>query len=235
MHRPRIEQHHIHTFRMDSDVSPKDGLTARTCQSPSSGRNSDRLSNCNKGIVMKRLALLCLALLLCLAVPAAAADKTGKHSEKQTQKEHIPPATSFERFSAVLPQGWTGEDQSGFHSGDNREYMLMIGKKGDTSFEAALTIFILPNLKGEDAKSLAGQSAQMQNNASAVTEKDGFWSFTGEPRSKISGGEALTRVRATPDLMLIIVSQDPKNLGAEKVFQSLVPITADAKKLFQRP
>ena len=113
--------------------------------------------------------------------------------------------------------------------------MLMIGKKGDTSFEAALTIFILPNLKGEDAKSLAGQSAQMQNNASAVTEKDGFWSFTGEPRSKISGGEALTRVRATPDLMLIIVSQDPKNLGAEKVFQSLVPITADAKKLFQRP
>ena len=112
---------------------------------------------------MKRLALLCLALLLCLAVPAAAADKTGKHSEKQTQKEHIPPATSFERFSAVLPQGWTGEDQSGFHSGDNREYMLMIGKKGDTSFEAALTIFILPNLKGEDAKSLAGQSAQMQN------------------------------------------------------------------------
>ena len=93
---------------------------------------------------MKRLALLCLALLLCLAVPAAAADKTSKHSEKQTQKEHIPPATSFERFSAVLPQGWTGEDQSGFHSGDNREYMLMIGKKGDTSFEAALTIFILP-------------------------------------------------------------------------------------------
>lgn len=177
---------------------------------------------------MKRLALLCLALLLCLAVPAAAADR---HAEKQTQK--IPaPGTNFERFSALLPQGWTGEDQSGFHSGDNREYMLMIGKKGDTSFEASLTLFILPNLKGEDARSLAEQSARMQNNASAVTEKDGFWSFTGEPRSKISGSEALTRVRATPDLMLIIVSQDPKNLGAEKVFQSLVPLSPDAKKVF---
>lgn len=181
---------------------------------------------------MKRLALLCLALLLCLAVPAAAADK---HAGKQPQKEHLPPATSFERFSAVLPQGWTGEDQSGFHTGDNREYMLMIGKKGDTAFEAGLTLFILPNLKGEDAKNLAEQSARMQNNAGPVTEKDGFWSFTGEPRSKISGGEALTRVRATPELMLIIVSQDPKNLGAEKVFQSLVPISADAKKLFPRP
>ena len=58
---------------------------------------------------MKRLALLCLALLLSLVVPAAAADK---RAEKQPQKEHLPPATSFERFSAVLPQGWTGEDQS---------------------------------------------------------------------------------------------------------------------------
>lgn len=181
---------------------------------------------------MKRLPLLCLALLLCFAVPVAAADK---HPEKQTQQEQLPPVTTFERFSAVLPQGWTGEDQSGFHSGDNREYMLMIGKKGDTSFEAALTLFILPNLKGQDAKSLAEQSAQLQDNAGAVSEKDGFWSFTGEPRSKISGGEALTRVRATPDLMLIIVSQDPKNLGAEKVFQSLVPLTPDAKKLFARP
>ena len=184
---------------------------------------------------MKRLALLCLALLLCLAVPAAAADKTDNRPETQTQKTPSTPGANFERFSVLLPQGWTGEDQSGFHSGDNREYMLMLGKKGDASFEASLTIFILPNLKGEDAKSLAEQSARMQNNASAVTEKDGFWSFTGEPRSKISGSEALTRVRATPDLMLIIVSQDPKNLGAEKVFQSLVPRSPDARKLFPRP
>ena len=85
------------------------------------------------------------------------------------------------------------------------------------------------------AADIAGQLAQMQDHPGPVTEKDGFQCFTGEPRSKISSGEALTRVRATPDLMLIIVSQDPRNLGAEKVFQSLVPLTPDAKKLLERP
>ena len=158
---------------------------------------------------MKRLSFLCLALLLCLAVPAVAADKPADkqtRTEKQAHKDRLPPATAFERFSAVLPQGWSGEDQSGFSSGNNQEYMLSIG-----------------------------QLAQMQDHPGPVTEKDGFQCFTGEPRSKISSGEALTRVRATPDLMLIIVSQDPRNLGAEKVFQSLVPLTPDAKKLLERP
>ena len=187
---------------------------------------------------MKRLSFLCLALLLCLAVPAVAADKPADkqpRTEKQARKDRLPPATAFERFSAVLPQGWSGEDQSGFSSGNNQEYMLSIGKKGDKAFEAQLTLFILPNERRQSAADIAGQLAQMQDHPGPVTEKDGFQCFTGEPRSKISGGEALTRVRATPDLMLIIVSQDPRNLGAEKVFQSLVPLTPDAKKLLERP
>lgn len=177
---------------------------------------------------MKRLSLFCLALLLCLAAPALAAEKnTGT-------PKHAASPTTFERFSAVLPQGWSGEEQSGFHSGDDLEYMLIIGKKGKTSFEASLTVFILPNEKGQDARALAEQLSQMQNNPSAVTEKDGFWCFTGEPRSKISSGEALTRVRATQKRLLVIVSIDPDNLGADKVFKSLVPLTPDAKELLVR-
>ncbi len=183
---------------------------------------------------MKRhpLSLFCLLLILCLAAPALAADKE-KAPEKQ-RKEKVVPATAFERFSAVLPQGWSGEDQSGFSTGDNREYMLSIGKKGEKAIEAQLTLFILPNERGQKAGEIAEQLSRMQDHPSAVAERDGFWSFTGEPRSKVSSGEALTRVRATPDLMLIIVSQDPKKLGAEKVFQSLAPLTPDARKLFER-
>ena len=179
---------------------------------------------------MKRHPLLCLFLLLCLAAPATSAGKDAR----QASAEQPVPATAFERFSAVLPQGWTGEDQSGFSTGRKEEYMLSLGKKGKKTVEAQLTVFILPNEKKQSAKDIAGELAQFQDHTSAVAEKDGFWSFSGEPRSKISSGEALTRVRATSDLMLIIVSQDPRNLGAEKVFQSLVPLTPDAIRLFER-
>lgn len=181
---------------------------------------------------MKRLPIfLSLILLLCLAAPDTSA---GKDTARQAHTEQAIPATAFERFSAVLPQGWTGEDRSAFHTGRKEEYMLSLGKKGEKAVEAQLTVFILPNEKKQSAKDLAGQLAQLQDHASAIAEKDGFWSFSGEPRSKISSGEALTRVRATPDLMLVIVSQDPRNLGAEKVFQSLVPLTPDAIRLFER-
>ena len=180
---------------------------------------------------MKRLPLLCLLLFLCLAAPGIS---SGKDAARQMSAEQPVPARVFERFSAVLPRGWTGEDPSGFSTGRKEEYMLSLGKKGEKTIEAQLTVFILPNEKKQSARDIAGQLAQFQDHTSAVAEKDGFWSFAGEPRSKISRGEALTRVRANADLMLVIVSQDPRKLGAEKIFQSLVPLTPDAIRLFER-
>ena len=92
--------------------------------------------------------------------------------------------------------------------------MLSLGKKGEKTIEAQLTVFILPNEKKQSARDIAGQLAQFQDHTSAVA--------------------ALTRVRANADLMLVIVSQDPRKLGAEKIFQSLVPLTPDAIRLFER-
>ena len=160
---------------------------------------------------MKRLPLLCLLLFLCLAAPGIS---SGKDAARQTSAEQPVPARVFERFSAVLPRGWTGEDQSGFSTGRKEEYMLSLGKKGEKTIEAQLTVFILPNEKKQSARDIAGQLAQFQDHTSAVA--------------------ALTRVRANADLMLVIVSQDPRKLGAEKIFQSLVPLTPDAIRLFER-
>lgn len=168
-------------------------------------------------------AILILAWMAMFASPAAAADDARPASLK-----------TFSLFSVLLPDGWSGEEDFGFHGGDDREYRLVLLKKGDSSPDAQVTVFLIPNERRESAAVFAGKMAELQDNATPVTEEDGFQAFNGEMRSRITRGTCRTRVRATEDRVLIVIVGDPAGVGAEEVFRSLRGVTPEAAELLGR-
>ena len=163
---------------------------------------------------MRRLLFTTL-LVFCLAVSAQAETR------------------AFTLFSADLPQGWDGEENMGFKSGNPNECMLILGlanAKRD-GYDALVSIFVLPNDQKEDSASGATKLAPLQANASTPRPQGHFWTFNGEPRSQTFPAPGVTKVSATPDKVLIAIVQDPDQRGAEAVFASLKGLTPEAVKL----
>ena len=163
---------------------------------------------------MRRLMFITI-LVLCLAVSAQAETR------------------SFTLFSADLPQGWDGEENMGFKSGNPNECMLILGlanAKRD-GYDALVSLFVLPNDQKEDSASVANKLAPLQANSSTPRPQGAFWTFSGEPRSQTFPAPGVTKVSATPDKVFIAIIQDPNQRGAEAVFASLKGLTPEAAKL----
>lgn len=165
---------------------------------------------------MRIFSILCLLCLLAFPI----------HAEE----------TQFGQFAVTLPPGWDGEEQVGFVSNNDAEYALTLGRKDDSgdTFLAQVSIFLLPNRPGVDAKSAASTLADAQGDASEPLQVGNFWEFTGEPRSRIIKGMSKTRVNADKDFLLIIIAQDPQNLGADDIVASLRGLTPQASQLLGR-
>ena len=163
---------------------------------------------------MRRLLFTTL-LVFCLAVSAQAETR------------------AFTLFSADLPQGWDGEENMGFKSGNPNECMLILGlanAKRD-GYDALVSLFVLPNDQKEDSASVANKLAPLQANSSTPRPQGAFWTFNGEPRSQTFPAPGVTKVSATPDKVFIAIIQDPDQRGAEAVFASLKGLTPEAAKL----
>jgi hypothetical protein len=165
---------------------------------------------------MARLAILFL-LFIGLTSPAQAQTKT------------------FTHFSADLPDGWEGEENSGFTDGKGNEYMLIFKKHDDTgeNIKGVVSLFLLSPLPDSPAE-IAGKLASMQENSTTPYQDGNFWTFTGEPRTQGFKSSAVTRVNATPKHVLIIIVQDPEQLGGDKVFSSLRGLTPEGKEILGR-
>ena len=163
---------------------------------------------------MRQLTFITL-LVLCLAVSAQAETR------------------SFTLFSADLPQGWDGEENMGFKSGNPNECMLILGlaNANRDGYDALVSLFVLPNDQKEDSASVANKLAPLQANSSTPRPQGAFWTFNGEPRSQTFPAPGVTKVSATPDKVLIAIVQDPDQRGAEAVFASLKGLTPEAVKL----
>lgn len=142
----------------------------------------------------------------------------------------------FKSFSLVLPPGWEGEEQTGFISGDPEEYLLVIGKKDEEGerFLAQASVYLLPNKPGASPESAAKKLAEAQSDASSPVKEGKLWAFTGEPRSNVVKGMAKTLVNASKDKLLIIIVQDPENMGGEAVLASLSGESPEARELLGR-
>lgn len=167
---------------------------------------------------MKIFLIICASLFLATGAPLA--DESGRRE--------------FSQFSVILPAGWDGDEQSGFISDNPEEYLLTLGRTRDDNFVAQVSIFLLPNKPGASAEKAARQLAEAQGDASEPAKKDNFWIFTGEPRTKAMKGIATTMVNATPEHLLIIIAQDPENLGSQELLQSLRGQTPLATSLLGR-
>lgn len=179
---------------------------------------------------MSRRAVALLLFLLCLPGMAGAA------AGADTPPAASPAERSFSRFAARLPPGWDGEERSGFSSGAPEEYMLVLGVQDEAAerFRAQVSVFVLPNLKGSDAAGFARQMAELQGDATEPRAEGRFWTFEGEPRTQALRGRATTRVAATPERLLILIVQDPENLGGEAVAASLRGRDAEMRELLGR-
>lgn len=142
----------------------------------------------------------------------------------------------FKHFSVTLPSGWDGDEQSGFISDNQDEYQLTLGRKDESgdSFVAQVSIFLLPNKPQADSKKAAEILAEAQADSSMPTQEGDFFVFTGEPRTRALKGKATTMVRTTPEAMLIIIAQDPENLGAAEIIKSLKAETDMARNILGR-
>lgn len=143
---------------------------------------------------------------------------------------------SFSRFAASLPSGWDGEERTGFSSGDREEYMLILGVQDAAGerFLAQVSIFVLPNTRGSNAEDFARQMAELQGDATPPRKEGHFWTFLGEPRTQALRGRATTMVTATPERLLIIIVQDPEELGGAAVAASLRGLTPETRALLGR-
>lgn len=142
----------------------------------------------------------------------------------------------FSRFSVELPAGWDGDEQTGFISDNPEEYSLTLGHKDQSgdNFISQVTIYLLPNKPGVNAREAAKKLTEAQGDSTEPVQDGIFWSFRGEPRSRTIKGMATTFVNADPDTLLIIIAQDPENMGAEALIDSLRGLTPKAKQLLGR-
>lgn len=143
---------------------------------------------------------------------------------------------SFKHFSLYMPEGWDGDEQTGFVGDDPNTYLLTLGKKDEEedAFIAQVSVFLLPNKPGVDAETAARRMAEDQADAGEPVKEGNFWVFSGEPRSRAMKGMAKTLVNASPEWLLIIIAQDPFDEGAGKVIASLRGETDEAIKMLGR-
>ena len=182
---------------------------------PAAGYAGGDPSSHSKGSAMRHI-LLALVFLLAAAVSAPAAEKT------------------FSQFAVDLPDGWTSDERPGFQSGHPDEYMLLLGKRGEEAVEAHISIFILPNKDGMDARTFASRMREMQDAPTELQQEGTMWTFRGTPRSRALAMETLTRVSADDARILIIMEQDPAGLGTARVVDSLRGLTPASKALLGR-
>lgn len=162
---------------------------------------------------------ICLfLLLLCCAIPAQAENR------------------DFAQFSADLPDGWDGQERTAFSTGNQNEYMLVLGKQDQEQerFLAQISIYLLPNTPKSTAENFARKMTELQGDTSEPSQEGRFWTFSGVPRNQTVKGQAVTRVAATPERILIIIAQDPDQIGADKVVDSLRGVTPEAKGILGR-
>ncbi len=145
-------------------------------------------------------------------------------------------AREFSRFSVELPAGWDGEEKTGFVSDNPDEYLLTLGKTdaGGDEILAQISVYILPNVNAVSAADAARRLAEAQGGSDEPRREGVLWTFTGEPRTKIIKGRAVTYANATPEKMLIIIAQDPKNLGAAEILASLRGLDQESAALLGR-
>ncbi len=150
--------------------------------------------------------------------------------------ENTPEMREFSQFAMLLPSGWDGDEQTGFISDDPGEYQITLGRKDDNgdNFLAQVSIFLLPNKPGINSRQAVEKLREAQGDATEAREEDGFMVFEGEPRSRTLKGRARTMVRATPENLLIIMAQDPQNLGSDEIMRSLHGISPTARQLLGR-
>jgi hypothetical protein len=141
---------------------------------------------------------------------------------------------AFTRFSAEMPDGWTGDEPEGFAKPEDDRYMLVFTRRDEEgeNIKAAVTVFLLPPLR-ENTEEIAAKLASMQKNSSSPYQDGLFRAFRGEPQTQFKA-PALTRVRSTDRHLLIIIVQDPENLGGERIFASLKALTPDAGEALGR-
>lgn len=151
---------------------------------------------------------------------------TSHAQEKQKQ--------AFRHFTVELPEGWQGEEQSGFVDNDPDTWLLTLAKKAGDSFIAQVSIYLLPNKPGVSSAEAAARLAEAQSNPTTPVADGNFMMFKGEPRTQAVKGRATTRVCATPAHLLIIIAQDPQKLGSEQIIESLKGETDEAKAMFGR-
>ena len=142
---------------------------------------------------------------------------------------------NFQEFGFDLPKGWDGEEKMGFSSGDRNEYMLILGKKDAEGerYLATISIYLLPNKPGKDAKTSAKLLAANQGDATEPVQEGVFWVFTGDPRDNVLKGIAQTKVAATKDYLLIIISKDHTENEAPKILESMKPLTERSQSIFK--
>lgn len=166
------------------------------------------------------LAFALFAFILCVLVEARGEDG----------------AREFSRFSVELPEGWDGEEKTGFVSDNRDEYMLTLGKmdSGGDEILAQISVYLLPNANSVSPEEAAKRLAEAQGDSDEPTLSGKLWTFGGEPRTRIIRGRAVTYANATPEKMLIVIVQDPQKLGADKIFESMRGMDEETRNLLGR-
>lgn len=141
---------------------------------------------------------------------------------------------TFRYFSVNLPYGWTGDEQTGFVGDDPATWMLTLAKKEGDSFLAQISIYFLPNKPGVNSEEAASRLAEAQANTTAPAPQGNFMVFEGEPRTRVVKGRARTMVCATPAHLLIIIAQEPQQLEAGQIIESMKGETDEARAMLGR-
>ena len=162
------------------------------------------------------LLFLFIGLIICPAEPASAR------------------TTTYTHFGADLPDGWDGEENTGFAGEKDNEYMLVfkIHDEEGENIRGVVSVFLLPPLS-DSVENIAAKLAAMQNNSTKPQQEGRFWTFSGEPRTQFKAS-AITRVSATQGHILVIIVQDPGQLGGERLVDSLRGLTPEAREALGR-
>jgi hypothetical protein len=141
----------------------------------------------------------------------------------------------FTYFSADLRDGWDGEENVGFTGEKGNEYMLVFKKHDDTgeNIKGVVSLFLLPPLPHGPAE-IAGKLASMQEGSTTPHQEGNFWTFSGEPRTQGFKAPAVTWVNATSKHTLVVIVQDPEQLGGKELFASLKGLTPEAEEALGR-
>ena len=111
---------------------------------------------------------------------------------------------------------------------------MCIRDRQQERFLAQISIYLLPNTPKATAEDFARKMTGLQGDASEPRQEGHFWMFSGVPRNQTVKGQAVTRVAATTEWILIIIAQDPNQIGADKIVDSLRGVTPEARAILGR-